>query len=125
MCVVIRAFDSECVDAGACVSFIDQQMKAVSVMRSRGPDGLMGNTNFLFIYTAWLNAICFCLARVGLCVVVCVRLCVSWYLWTNKMNGSEQSGFHDDCGNQGRAIDSKIPIRESTQCVHKNMLRQE
>lgn len=55
MCVVIRAFDSVCVflcvRACVCVNFIDQQMKAVCVMRSRRPDGLMGNKNLLFIYT--------------------------------------------------------------------------
>jgi len=64
MCVVIRAFDLECVYLlcmWVCVSFIDRQMKAVYVMKSRRPDGLMGNKNLLFIYTIWLNGICFCL----------------------------------------------------------------
>lgn len=75
MCVVIRAFHLQCVYAGVRASFIDQQMKAAGVMRSRGPDGLMGNTKFLFIYTGWLNGVCFCLL-VCMCVFVwwCVRL---------------------------------------------------
>lgn len=53
MCVVIHALGLACVRVCVCVclGFIDQQMKAVNVMKIRQPDGLMGNKNLLFIYT--------------------------------------------------------------------------
>ena len=90
MCVVIRAFERESVSVcvSVCVkerereSFIDQQMKAVCVMRTRQPDGLMGNKKpFIYLYNlikwhVFLSPGVYVCPCVLMCVRVCVCVCV-------------------------------------------------
>lgn len=76
-------------------------------MRSRQPDGLMGNKKkkpFLFIYTFWLNGICFYLP-----VWACMCVCVSAHTrtscsMTNRTVASKESGLNDYCGSTGEIL---------------------
>lgn len=99
---------SQCICASmcVCVSFIDQQMcVCVCVMRSRRPDGLMGNKKpFIYLYDLikWHLFL-----SLGVCVhawwCACVCVCVPC-LMTNRIEGSEQSGLNDYYGSQGERL---------------------
>lgn len=93
VCVLVRTW--------VCVSFIDQQMKSgVCVMRSRQPDGLMGNKKpliYLYDLIKWHLFL-----SLGVCMCPCEVVCVcALYLMTNRIEGSEQSGLSDYYGNEG------------------------